>query len=71
LVFYRLVSGGHATGKRLGGDGPTWWGEAPERLYAFDEAASKLNPACGYTKTLADLSDEAFQTVTQCPFFQA
>jgi len=33
---------------------PIWWGEAPEPLYAFDEAANEPNPACGCTKTLAE-----------------
>jgi hypothetical protein len=44
--------------QELGGPGRRnnrfWWGEAPERRYDFDEAASKLNPASGYTNTLAE-----------------
>jgi hypothetical protein len=32
----------------------TWWGEAPEPLYALDEAAGGLNPASGYTKPFAE-----------------
>ena len=35
------------------------------------EALACLVPTSGYTSTLADMSDEAFHTVAQCPFFEA
>jgi hypothetical protein len=49
----------------------SWWGEAPERLYDFVGGAGLYWPTPGYAYALADLSDEAFHTVTQCPFFEA
>ena len=53
------VRGAPGLGSGLAAAGSTWWGEAPERLYDFDEAAGMLNQAFQYSNTLADLSDAA------------
>jgi hypothetical protein len=48
-----------------------WWGEAPEQLYDFVGGVGLYSPTPGHVYALADLSDEALHTVTQCPFFEA